>query len=186
MAQVYDYRTYADIFGAIYRQDYTKNPDYMSFEGWRQRCRQTREKLLERRAKDAEVRIGELMAKVPKAVNQHKGAVDSGVHTTKTDVIEQAGRHGVMFPSIAGDDDYAEAVETVQGWRRIAAEDCARDDSGMGYFSRLFWYEGGNGGQFGAAAEMLDNPNFLRVSDGDLAQVVRKEADGGSGEGENA
>ncbi len=40
---------------------------------------------------DAEVRIGELMAKVPKAVNQHKGAVDSGVHTTKADVIEQAG-----------------------------------------------------------------------------------------------
>lgn len=40
---------------------------------------------------DAEVRIGELMAKVPKAKNQYDNAVDSGVHSTKTDVIEQAG-----------------------------------------------------------------------------------------------
>lgn len=40
---------------------------------------------------DAEVKIGELMAKVPKAINQYKSAVDSGVHSTKADVIEKAG-----------------------------------------------------------------------------------------------
>lgn len=38
---------------------------------------------------DAEVRIGELMAKVPKAKNQY--AINTGVNSTKTEVIEQAG-----------------------------------------------------------------------------------------------
>lgn len=40
---------------------------------------------------DAEVRIGELMAKVPKAKNQYDGALNSGVISTKADVIREAG-----------------------------------------------------------------------------------------------
>ena len=40
---------------------------------------------------DAEIRIGQLMAKVPKAVNQYKSATDSAVASTKTEAIEKAG-----------------------------------------------------------------------------------------------
>lgn len=40
---------------------------------------------------DAEVRIGELMAKVPKAKNQYDDALNSGVISTKADVIREAG-----------------------------------------------------------------------------------------------
>lgn len=40
---------------------------------------------------DAETKVGELMARVPKAKNQYDNAVVSGVHSTKADVIEQAG-----------------------------------------------------------------------------------------------
>ena len=40
---------------------------------------------------DAEVRIGELMAKVPKATNQYKSDTDSGVASTKREVIESTG-----------------------------------------------------------------------------------------------
>ena len=40
---------------------------------------------------DAEVRLGELMAMVPKAKNQYKSAIDSGVHSTKANIIEGAG-----------------------------------------------------------------------------------------------
>lgn len=40
---------------------------------------------------DAEVRIGELMKDVPKAKNQYKSAVDSGVHSTKAEAIAEAG-----------------------------------------------------------------------------------------------
>lgn len=40
---------------------------------------------------DAEVKIGELMRNAPKAKNQYKSAVDSGVHSTKAGTIEKAG-----------------------------------------------------------------------------------------------
>ena len=40
---------------------------------------------------DAEVRIGELMAKVPKAKNQYDDALNNGVISTKADVIKEAG-----------------------------------------------------------------------------------------------
>ena len=40
---------------------------------------------------DAEVRIGELMKDVPKAKNQYKSADNSGVNSTKADVIRDAG-----------------------------------------------------------------------------------------------
>lgn len=60
---------------------------------------------------DAEVRIGELMAKVPKAVNQYKRATDSGVASTKTEVIHEAGftpKQVERFQTIA---KHPEAVE---------------------------------------------------------------------------
>lgn len=40
---------------------------------------------------DAEVRIGELMRDVPKAKNQYDNALNSGVISTKTDVIKESG-----------------------------------------------------------------------------------------------
>ena len=40
---------------------------------------------------DAEVKIGELMRSVPKAKNQYTSATDSGVASTKTQIIRDAG-----------------------------------------------------------------------------------------------
>lgn len=63
---------------------------------------------------DAEVKIGELMAQVPKAKNQHKSAVDSGVHSTKADVIEKAGftvKQVQRFETLAKNPDIVEQAK---------------------------------------------------------------------------
>ena len=63
---------------------------------------------------DAEVRIGELMATVPKAKNQYQSAVDSGVHSTKAEVIEKSGftvKQVQRFETLAKNKDIVEQAK---------------------------------------------------------------------------
>ena len=63
---------------------------------------------------DAEVRIGELMATVPKAKNQYQSAVDNGVHSTKAEVIEKSGftvKQVQRFETLAKNKDIVEQAK---------------------------------------------------------------------------
>lgn len=63
---------------------------------------------------DAEVRIGELMKQVPKAKNQYQSATDSGVASTKREVIENAGftpKQVERFETLASHPDIVEQVK---------------------------------------------------------------------------
>ena len=64
---------------------------------------------------DAEVRIGELMKAVPKAKNQYTSATDSGVASTKTQIIRDAGftpKQAERFQQLADNPELVEEAKT--------------------------------------------------------------------------
>ena len=99
---------------------------------------------------DAEVRMGELFQKIPKAVNQHKSAADSGVGSkSKKEVVADLGfseKQAERFETLADNQDIVEFVkaearenEDIPTRSRVldlAARKKKGDDDYDGYFKR--------------------------------------------------